>query len=176
MSEQQEANMKRVGQLITEGYKAAGYTRRSFAPLIGVSERSMYSFEFGQFTPRQPVQRKIEEQLGWTEGAITEVLSLGPSADLKAVTLDHMRPAKGEGWGPLETAATESPMTRLNMAAADIAILLREKDKEIADLKQQVKVLQEGYDLAADNTPNQGRRLRAVLDDVEDHNVRPTDS
>ncbi len=176
MSEHQEALKKRLGELVTEAYKAAGYSRLALAPKVGISARTLFSIEGGESTPRAHTQRKLEEALGWQKGAIAEVLSLGPSVDVGSITLDHMRPAKGEGWGPMETDTIESPMTRLNMAAADIAILLREKDKEIADLKQQVKVLQEGYDLAADNTPNQGRRLRAVLDDVEDHNVRPTDS
>ena len=176
MSEHQEQIRKRLGELVTEAYKTAGLTRQALAPLVGISERSLYMIENAQSIPRAHTQARLEEALGWQRGAIKEVLSLGPSVDINAINLSHMRPATGEGWGPLETAATESPMTRLNMAAADIAILLREKDKEIADLKQQVKVLQEGYDLAADNTPNQGRRLRAVLDDVEDHNVRPTDS
>lgn len=169
MSEHQEANKKRLGELITDGYKAAGHTRKSLAPLVGISDRSLYSLEVGERAPRGATQRRLEEALGWARGSVADLLGLGASADLAKVDLEWMRGPKVTAWAGLPAGGTDV-IQRLTTAAQEAAALLAEKDRRIHELEQQVAALQSGFDLAADSSPNQGKALRDHLDSVEQEN------
>ena len=182
MSEHQEANKKRLGELVTEAYKAAGHTRRSLAKAVGISDRTLYAVEVGASIPKEKLQRSLEEALQWSKGSIADVLGLGREADLESVDLEWM--SGGGKWvGGMEAPLTargergtksgepdSAVIQRLTFAAADVAILLREKDRRIHELEQQVALLQGGYDLAADGSPNRGRALRDHFDSVEQEN------
>lgn len=182
MSEHQEANKKRLGELIQDGYKAAGLTRRSLSQKVGVSERSLYSLEAGERVPRDLTQRRIEEVLGWRRGAMTDILGLGPDADVSKVPLSFMQESKNSAWADLPDESAADIIQRLTSAATDAALMLREKERQeqdylrrIHELEQQVSALQAGFDLAADDSPNQGRRLREMLDGIEARNSQVTD-
>lgn len=170
MSEQQEANKKRLGELIQDGYKAAGLTRRSLARKVGVSERSLYSLEAGERVPRELTQRKIEEALMWRRGAMVDVLGLGPDTDVTKVPLSFMQESKGSAWADMPEESGADVIHRLTAAATDAAVMLREKDRRIHELEQQVALLQGGFDLAADGSPNRGKALRDHFDSVEQEN------
>lgn len=174
MSEHQEANRKRLGELVTDGYKTVGLTRKSLAPKVGISERSLYSLEMGERTPREATQRHLEDALNWRRGAIADILGLGPDADLSKVSLSFMQESNTSAWADLPAESDSEVAQRLNTAAMDMTIRLREKDKENADLRreleeaqQELSVLRDGLALAADNSPNQGRELRKLLDSIE---------
>lgn len=161
--------MKRLGELITDGYKAAGHTRRSLAPLVGISDRSLYSLEVGERAPRDKTQRQLEEVLGWARGSVADLLGLGAGADLSKVDLEWMRGPKAPVWDG--TPASRAGVgQRLLTAAQEAAALLAEKDRRIRELEQQVALLQGGYDLAADGSPSRGRALRDHFDSVEQEN------
>lgn len=113
---------KRLGELVTDAYKSLGLTRQQLALQVGISERSLYAIANGTSVPRVQTRRKLEEALGWQRDAIQELFALGPSVDLDQVTLQHMRPAEGEGWGPLERSE-ENPLQRLQDLTVDIAML-----------------------------------------------------
>lgn len=170
MSEHQEANKKRLGELVTEAYKAVGNTRQGMAPLVGVSERSMYMIENGLSIPRAHTQRKLEEVLGWRRGAIADVLGLGPDTDVTKVPLSFMQESKGSAWADMPEESGADVIHRLTAAATDAAVMLREKDRRIHELEQQVALLQGGFDLAADGSPNRGKALRDHFDSVEQEN------
>lgn len=170
MSEQQEANKKRLGELIQDGYKTAGLTRRSLSQKVGLSERSLYSLESGERVPREATQRRIEEVLMWRRGAIADVLGLGPDADVSKVPLSFMQESKNSVWVDMPEESGADVIHRLTAAATDAAVMLREKDRRISELEQQVALLQGGYDLAADGSPNRGKALRDHFDSVEQEN------
>lgn len=131
---------RRLGELVTDGYKALGLSRRKLAPLVGVSERTLYIIENGLSVPRAQAQRKLEEALEWRRGSITEVLALESDADLDQITLKSMQaPATAVEQSPIEPEA--DPLQRLQNATVDIAILLRDKDREIEKLRQEVQRL-----------------------------------
>ncbi|GAA3293043.1 hypothetical protein ACFFON_02345 [Arthrobacter citreus] len=154
-------NKKRLGELVTEAYKAVGNTRQGMAPLVGVSERSMYMIENGLSIPRAHTQRKLEEVLGWRRGAIADVLGLGPDAELSKVPLSFMQESKNSAWADLPNESAADVIQRLTSAATDAALMLREKERQeqehlrrIHELEQQVAALQSGFGLAADDSPN----------------------
>lgn len=135
----------KLGELVTDAYKALGLSRQKLAPMVGVSDRTLYAIEKGTAIPRAQTQRKLEEALGWRKGAIADVLGLGPDADLRHVTLKFMQPNDG-AWGeyPGEDPRGDQggdPMQQLQGAMVNIAILLRDKDREIEKLRQEVQQL-----------------------------------
>lgn len=177
MSEHQEANKKRLGELITEAYKTAGFSRLAVAPQVGISARSLFSIETGQSAPRAHTRLKLEDVLGWRRGAITDLLGLGPDADVSKVPMSFMQESKNSAWADMPAESTADIIQRLTSAATDAALMLREKERHeqdhlrrIHELEQQVAALQSGFDLAADNSPNQGRALRDHFDSVEQEN------
>lgn len=170
MSEQQEANKKRLGELIQDGYKAAGYSRESVAPEVGISSRTLFSIENGLSIPRALTQRKIEEVLGWRKGAIAYVLGLGPDTDVSKVPLPFMQESKNSAWADIPEESGADVIHRLTAAATDAAVMLREKDRRISELERQVALLQGGFDLAADSSPNRGKASRDHFGSVEQEN------
>lgn len=183
MSEHQEANQKRLGELIQDGYKTAGLTRRSLSQKVGLSERSLYSLEAGERVPREATQRRIEEALGWRRGAMTDILGLGPDADVSKVPLSFMQESKNSAWADLPDESAADVIQRLTSAATDAALMLREKERQeqdyqrrIHDLERQLAAIQSELTLAADDSPNQGRGLREMLDGIEARNSHVSDA
>ena len=131
---------KRLGELVTDAYKSLGLTRQQLALQVGVSERTLYVIANGTSVPRAQTRRKLEEALGWRKDAINDFFGLGPGVYLDQITLQHMRPAEGEGWGPWEPSE-ENPLQRLQDLTVDIAMLLRDKDREIEKLRKEVELL-----------------------------------
>lgn len=177
MSEHQEANRKRLGELIQDGYKTAGLTRRSLSQKVGLSERSLYSLEAGERVPREATQRRIEEVLGWRRGAIADMLGLGSDAELSKVSLSFMQESNNSAWADMPEESDADVAQRLSTAAMDMTVRLREKDRENEELRrqleeaqQQLARLQAGFDLAADNSPNTGNALRDHFDSIEREN------
>lgn len=181
MSEHQEELRKRLGELVTEAYKAAGYSRESLAPVAGVSSRTLFSMEQGKSIPRVHTQRQLEKALGWRKGAIADVLSLGPDVYVDQINLKDMRPTQGNPWGDEhKDLEADTVLQRLNIAAVDVTVMVREKDRRIEELERQleeaerrVKQMQDSLGLAADDSPNHGRDLREFLDGVAEHNQTP---
>ena len=160
------ANRKRLGELIQDGYKAAGLTRRSLSQKVGVSERSLYSLEAGERVPREITQRRIEEVLSWRRGAMIEILGLGPDSDLPKVPLSFMQESKRIAWANMSQESGADVIHRLSAAATDAAVMLREKDRRIQELEQQVAELQSRYGLSVDRSPKKGTAGLEHVDSV----------
>lgn len=142
MSAHQEVLRKRLGELVTEAYKAAGLSRQVLAPQVGVSQRTLYAIENGLSTPRAHTQRQLEEALAWRKGAISDVLSFGSDADIDMVTLREMQPTKVDTQdnGPaFRNESAGSIAQRLNEVTLDIMIELREKDRRIEELERRLE-------------------------------------
>lgn len=108
---------------------------------------------------------------------MTDILGLGPDADVSKVPLSFMQESKNSAWADLPDESAADVFQRLTSAATDAALMLREKERQeqdhlrrIHELEQQVSALQAGFDLAADNSPNKGKALRDYLDSVEREN------
>ena len=142
MTQFEEEKRKRLGELVTDAYTAVGLSRQKIAPMAGVSERTLYAIEKGTSIPRAQTQRKLEEALAWRKGAIADILGLGPDAYLDQITLQFMQPSVGEGWGDYPE---DDPMQRLQNATVDIAILLRDKDREIEKLRHEMQQLRNNH-------------------------------
>lgn len=198
MSTHQEEVKKRLGSLVTEAYKSAGETRLSMAEGIGLSARSLYALEVGQSMPRKHTQERIEKFLGWKSGSIAELLSVGRGVDLEQVTQRTMRAEASAEWVAEAPAEVDETARRIQEDAKALSNRLRERDRTIesleaelkqerertdklqADLHQAVEALRveqrrsealaNGYDLAADDSPNKGAELRAQLDEVAEGN------
>lgn len=163
-------NRKRLGELIQDGYKAAGLTRRSLSQKVGVSERSLYSLEAGERVPRDITQRRIEEVLNWRRGAMIDILGLGPDADLSKVPLSFMQESKRNAWADMSQDSGVDVIHRLTAVATDAAVMLREKDRRIQELEQQVAELQSRYGLSGDGSPKKVAPGREHFDSVAQEN------
>lgn len=135
----QANSKKRIGELVTDAYKALGLSRQKLAPMVGVSQRSLYAIEKGTSVPRAHTQRQLEDVLKWRRGAIADVLSLGSDADFEEITLKDMQVPTAEMSVPVEVE--DDPLQRLQEATVGIAILLRDKDREIEKLRREVQQL-----------------------------------
>lgn len=198
MDTHQEEVKKRLGALITEGYKSAGLTRGALSAAVGLSARSLYAIETGQATPRHGTQLKLEEFFGWKKGSIAELLSVGRGVDLEQVTQRTMRAEASAEWLAESPADVDETARRIQEDAKALSNRLRERDRTIESLESELRderertdklqadlhtavealrveqkrseALANGYDLAADTSPNKGAELRAVLDEVAEGN------
>ncbi|MCC3277485.1 hypothetical protein LJ753_16600 [Arthrobacter sp. zg-Y20] len=199
MSKHQEEAKKTLGRLITAGYKAKGDTRQSAAKEMGMASRSLYALEVGEVAvPRRYTQERLEKFLGWRRGAIADLLSAGPGVDLDRVTLDTMRAEPSAEWVAAGPADVDETARRIQEDAQALSNRLRERDRTVESLESELKqerertdklqedlhhalealraeqkrsaALANGYDLAADTSPNRGAELRAVLDEVAEGN------
>lgn len=192
MNTHQEAVKKRLGTLITEGYTSAGITRGALSAAVGLSTRSLFDIEKGQSVPRKASQERIEEFFGWKRGAIAELLSAGPGVDLDQVTQRTMRAVASAEWLAEAPAELDETARRIQEDAEALSLRLRAKDRTIASLEDELRVVRARVDwlerellesrmgvvrpsrgevtLAADDSPNRGAVLRDMLDEVAEGN------
>ena len=198
MSTHEELSKKTLGRLVRLGYKERGQTRGSAAEAMGVASKTLYSIETGKTAPQVKTRETIEDFLGWRRGSITDLLTAGPSVDVEAVTLRQMAAVPSAEWLAAGPADVDETARRIQDDAQALSNRLRERDRTVesleAELKQErerVDKLQEdlhqalealraeqkrsaalanGFDLAADDSPNKGAELRAVLDEVAEGN------
>ena len=68
-----------------------------------------------------------------------DILGLGPDTDLSKVSLSFMQESAAGAWADLPTESDADVSQRLNAAALDMTVRLREKDRENADLRRELE-------------------------------------
>ena len=198
MTTHDEVAKKTLGRLVRDGYKQRGETRISASEAIGVSSKTLYSIEVGDTKPRAATRAALEDFLGWRRDSITDLLKAGPNVDLHAVTLESMSAVPSAEWVAAGPADVDETARRIQDDAQALSNRLRERDRTVESLESELKqerervdklqedlhqalealrteqkrsaALANGFDLAADDSPNKGAELRAVLDEVAEGN------